>query len=283
MSKLHWPFDAILPIVYNDALTMQENLQMLFDKTNEVIENADSVQDLVYKILQAYVTDYTVTLSYDKNLETINFDLTLSILQQPENITVTEEATEVTIYSYIAGATGYRWEYSVDNGNNWFPSSEKGSDTFQMTTLALTDRNNWLWRVFAWNDTRNMYSDAVSIKVDVNGGGDKPEPSPNPKPTDITIEISYQKNSDTLGYIPAKSYVIFEAKTRNADFAVLEYSDDNGISWKQGLQQQLDPINGYFADGWPMYVEYNMRKWRCKAWNNSGQEVYADYELEVIQ
>jgi len=167
-NKLCWPFDVILPIVYNDALTMQENLQILFNKTNEVIENADSVQDLVYKILQAYVTDYTVTLSYDKEKETISFDLTLSILQQPENIVVDEEATEVKPFAYIAGATSYRWEYSVDSGKNWFPSSEEGSNTYQMTTLALTERNEWLWRVFAWNDTRNIYSDAISIKVKVD-------------------------------------------------------------------------------------------------------------------
>lgn len=170
-NNLMWPFDCILPLVYNDALSMQENLQILFDKTNEVIANADSVQDLVYKILQAYVTDYTVTLSYDRDKETINFDLTLSILQQPENITVTEEATEVKPFAYIAGATGYRWEYSTDGGMNWFASTEEGSNSYQMTTLALTARNEWLWRLNAWNDTRNIYTDAISIKVDVNSKG----------------------------------------------------------------------------------------------------------------
>lgn len=168
MNKLLWPFDCILPIVYNDALTMQENLQILFNKTNEVINSADSVQDLVYKILQAYVTDYTVTLSYDKEKETINFDLSLSILQQPENITVDEEATEVKPFAYIAGATGYRWEYSVDNGESWFPSTEEGSSTYQMTTLALTDRNDWLWRLYAWNDTRTIYTNSISITVNVD-------------------------------------------------------------------------------------------------------------------
>ena len=169
MNKLLWPFDCILPIVYNDALTMQENLQILFNKTNEVINNADSVQDLVYKILQAYVTDYTVTLSYDKEKETINFDLSLSILQQPENIVATEEATEVKPFAYVAGATGYRWEYSTDKGANWFPSTEEGSSTYQMTTLALTDRNDWLWRLYAWNDTRTIYTNSISITVNVDG------------------------------------------------------------------------------------------------------------------
>lgn len=165
INKLCWPFDKILPLVYNDALTFQENIQMLIDKVNEVIDNADSVQDLVYKILQAYVTDYTVTLSYDEDAETINFDLLLTILQQPENIIATEEATEVSPFAYVAGATNFQWEYSVDNGATWFNSTEDGANSYMLHTLALTDRNDWLWRLKAWNTTRVVTSEPISIKV----------------------------------------------------------------------------------------------------------------------
>lgn len=167
IRKLCWPFDKILPLVYNDALTFQENIQLLIDKVNEVIDNADSVQDLVYKILQAYVKDYSVTLSYDEATETINFDLLLTILQQPENITANEEATEVSPFAYIAGATNFQWQYSVDNGTTWFNSTEDGATTYMLHTLALTDRNEWLWRVKAWNVTRLVTSEPISIKVEV--------------------------------------------------------------------------------------------------------------------
>lgn len=165
---LIWPFSEVLPIVYNDALSLQENLQVLYSKVNELIDNADNVPDLVYKLLQSYITDLTVALTYDEDKKALIVDESLIILSQPTNQTVNEEGATAYLSSYVAGATAYQWEYSFDSGKNWYDCTETGAKTYRLTLTAVTDRNDYLYRLRVNNRMRVAYTNEVSVKVEVN-------------------------------------------------------------------------------------------------------------------
>lgn len=165
---LIWPFSAVLPIVYSDALSFEENLQVLYDKVNELIDNADNVPDLVYKLLQAYITDMVVSLTYDEDKRALIVDQSLIILKQPDSVyKVTEEAKTVDVYSFVAGATSYQWQYSLDNGATWFDCTEDGAKTYRLKLIAVTDRNDYLYRLRVNNRMRVDYTNTTSVKVEV--------------------------------------------------------------------------------------------------------------------
>lgn len=164
---LIWPFSAILPIVYNDALSLQDNLQVLYSKVNELIDNADNVPDLVYKLLQSYVSDMIVSLTYDEDKRALIVDQSLIILSEPESIVVNEEAKIVDLFAFVAGATSYQWQYSADNGTTWFDCTEKGAKTYKMSLVTTTDRNNYKYRLRVNNRMRVDYTTVVTVKVEV--------------------------------------------------------------------------------------------------------------------
>lgn len=164
---LIWPFSAVLPIVYNDALSLQDNLQCLYEKVNELIDNADNVPDLVYKLLQSYISDLIVSLTYDEDKQALIVDQSLIILSEPKNITVNEEAKTVDLSAFVAGATAYQWQYSTDSGATWFDCTEKGAKTYKLTLVATTDRNNYNYRLRVNNRMRVDYTNTVTVKVEV--------------------------------------------------------------------------------------------------------------------
>lgn len=164
---LIWPFSAVLPIVYNDALSLQDNLQYLYEKVNELIDNADNVPDLVYKLLQSYISDLIVSLTYDEDKRALIVDQSLIILSEPENITVNEEAKTVDLMAFVAGATSYQWQYSTDTGTTWFDCTEKGAKTYKLSLVATTDRNNYMYRLRVNNRMRVDYTNTVTVKVEV--------------------------------------------------------------------------------------------------------------------
>lgn len=165
---LIWPFNTILPIVYNDALSLEDNLQVLYDKVNELIDNADNVPDLVYKLLQSYISDLIVSLTYDEDKRALVVDQSLIILEQPNNKTVTEEASTTYLTAFVAGATTYQWQYSTDNGTTWFDCTEQGAKTYQLKLIAVTDKNNYQYRLRVNNRMRVAYTNVVTVKVEVN-------------------------------------------------------------------------------------------------------------------
>lgn len=165
---LIWPFSAVLPIVYNDAISLQDNLQCLYEKVNELIDNADNVPDLVYKLLQSYISDMVVSMTYDEDKEALIVDQSLIILGQPNNKTVSEEATTVYLTAYIAGATSYQWQYSFDDGKNWYDCTENGAKSYMLTLVAVTSRNNYQYRLRVNNRMRVAYTDPVTVKVEVS-------------------------------------------------------------------------------------------------------------------
>lgn len=164
---LIWPFSAVLPIVYNDALSLQDNLQVLYSKVNELIDNADNVPDLVYKLLQSYVSNMIVSLTYDEDKRALIVDQSLIILSEPESITINEEAKTVDLFAFVAGATAYQWQYSTDNGTTWFDCTEKGAKAYKMTLVATTDRNKYKYRLRVNNRMRVDYTSVVTVKVEV--------------------------------------------------------------------------------------------------------------------
>lgn len=164
---LAWPFCSILPIVYNDALSLQENLKVLYDKVNEVIDTADSVPDLVYNLLQSYISDLFVSLTYDEDKRALIVDQSLIILSEPKSITVNEEAKTVDLFAFVAGATSYQWQYSTDSGTTWFDCTEKGAKSYNLSLVATTDRNTYKYRLRVNNRMRVDYTNVVSVKVEV--------------------------------------------------------------------------------------------------------------------
>lgn len=165
---LIWPFSAVLPIVYNDALSLQDNLQILYEKVDELIDNAYNVPDLVYKLLQSYISDLIVSLTYDEDKRALVADQSLIILEQPDNKTVTEEASVTYLTAFVAGATAYQWQYSTDNGTTWFDCTEQGAKTYQLKLVAVTDRNDYQYRLRVNNRMRVAYTNAVTVKVEVD-------------------------------------------------------------------------------------------------------------------
>ena len=164
---LIWPFSEILPIVYSDALSLQDNLQILYDKVNELIDNADNVPDLVYKLLQSYISEQIVSLTYDEDKRALIVDQSLIILRQPFDKVANEEAETVYIQAFIAGATAYQWQYSIDSGENWFDCTEIGAKTSRLDVVATTDKNDYLYRLRVNNRMRVAYTDPVTVKVEV--------------------------------------------------------------------------------------------------------------------
>ena len=99
----------------------------------------------------------------------------INILQQPEDVTISENGNVLFACEAEGKDLKYQWEYSKDKGRNWIKVTKNGTSNFYKTA-GTESRNGWLFRcqitsgtnTVTTNNAKIIFKEKEIVPTDIN-------------------------------------------------------------------------------------------------------------------
>lgn len=185
---------------------------------------------------------------------------TFVILKQPESRAVPESEIAEFSVEVQGEQLVYQWQYSNNNGKNWYDSSMKGCHETTLFVKAEIHRNGQMYRcVIRDGEGREVISDSVQLLVDEEVFGIISQPKDVVSCDGMTATFSVEAEGDNLSY-------------------QWQYSNNQGKNWyNSGMEgSNTNTLNVKVTE------KRDGQMYRCVVKNGTGKTEYSDEVIITI-